>query len=101
MGLFSEIGLELDYHGAKALFDLFDKDGDGNIDVNEFIQGMSLYGGSAKSVVMCHHFQRLHKKINEALRMTRATENLLARWEEEQRPVTEELLRGPLVDEQA
>jgi len=64
--LFSEIGLDLDdYHGAKTLFDLFDIDGDGQIDMNEFVQGIAVYRGHAKSVDMSRNFQRLQKRLDE------------------------------------
>jgi len=66
--LFSEVGMDLDHHKFGELFHLFDVDGDGAVDVNEFAHGLSMLGGSARSLDMFRQFKRLGSKVDDLLR---------------------------------
>jgi hypothetical protein len=68
--LFSDIGLEIDYQHQKDLFKLFDVDGDGRIDIHEFVQGISVYRGAARSVDMFKQFQSLSRKLDAIMVIT-------------------------------
>merc|ERR1712228_473504 len=77
--LFSQIGLDIDDHrSARILFELFDKDGDSRVNIDEFVHGMAVYRDGARSVEMCHHFKRLNHKIDKAMRIAKATHDLFA-----------------------
>jgi hypothetical protein len=65
---FTDIGLDVSFQQAKVLFKLFDWDGNGRIDVNEFAQGIHHLRGPARSLDVLRHFMKLSKKIEKLTR---------------------------------
>lgn len=100
--LFSEVGMELDHHQFGELFPLFDIDGDGEVDVNEFVQGLSMLGGAARSLDMFRQFKRLGSKVEEALRTMQDLQATLGRgssvasdaWSMSGDPTSPQLIRA-------
>ncbi|CAK0889123.1 unnamed protein product [Prorocentrum cordatum] len=62
---FTDMGIDVSFQQAKVLFKLFDWDGDGRIDINEFAQGVHHLKGPARSLDVFRHFMKLSKKIEK------------------------------------
>lgn len=66
---FEALGMDMSFRNAKILFDLFDVDGDGHIDINEFAQGMHHLKGNARSIDTYHQFLELSRQLTRLTRM--------------------------------
>jgi hypothetical protein len=65
---FTDMGIDMSFQQAKQLFRLFDWDGDGQIDIDEFAQGVHHLKGPARSLDVFRHFMKLSKQIDKLAR---------------------------------
>jgi voltage-gated sodium channel len=68
---FMDIGIDMSFQQAKIMFRLFDWNGDGRIDINEFAQGVHHLRGCARSLDVFRHFMKLSKQLERITRMLR------------------------------
>ena len=61
---FEDMGLDISFEHAALLFKLFDWDGDGHIDVNEFAHGVYHLKGNARSLDVYRHFMELSRQVD-------------------------------------
>jgi hypothetical protein len=60
-----DMGIDVSFQQVKVLFKLFDWDGDGHIDINEFAQGVHHLKGPARSLDVLGHFMKLSRQIDK------------------------------------
>ncbi|CAK0898532.1 unnamed protein product [Prorocentrum cordatum] len=70
---FTDMGIDLSFQQAKDLFKLFDWDGDGQIDINEFAQGVHHLRGPARSLDVFRQFMKLSRTMEK---IERSVQNL-------------------------
>jgi len=64
-----DMGIDISFEHAALLFKLFDSDGDGHIDVNEFAHGIHHLKGNARSVDMYVQFLEMSRQVNRLRHM--------------------------------
>jgi hypothetical protein len=64
-----EMGIEISFQHATLLFKLFDWDGDGSIDIDDFTQGVYHLRGTARSLDMYRQFIELSRQVNRLIHM--------------------------------
>eukprot|EP00406_Dinophysis_acuminata_P015045 CAMPEP_0179341260 /NCGR_PEP_ID=MMETSP0797-20121207/69740_1 /TAXON_ID=47934 /ORGANISM="Dinophysis acuminata, Strain DAEP01" /LENGTH=263 /DNA_ID=CAMNT_0021055319 /DNA_START=1 /DNA_END=790 /DNA_ORIENTATION=+ len=62
---FSQIGIEVDSLTADSLFKMLDFDGDGEVDIGEFIAGLEMYHGNARRMDIARLMREVKKLSNQ------------------------------------
>ncbi|CAK0844142.1 unnamed protein product [Prorocentrum cordatum] len=65
--IFSELGVDLDFRPSRSLFAVFDINFDGQIDIDEFIQGCYYLKGPAKSLDMYLGLCKINRKLHSVI----------------------------------
>ncbi|CAK0832392.1 unnamed protein product [Prorocentrum cordatum] len=65
--IFSELGIDLDFRQSRSLFAVFDINFDGQIDIDEFIQGCYYLKGPAKSLDMYLGLCKINRKLDSVI----------------------------------